>query len=114
MALQAPFEPQKVSDVDVAFPARALEIMPVVDDIPAQYWDSNPWSGLFWDWMTGRIDPAVEFHMNGVDGETAYRHLSVIMGSFAPKHEHKEAAFAFLCGLWFTQVVNGPNVYEEI
>jgi hypothetical protein len=37
-----------------------------------------------------------------VDGELAIRHLQVIQASFEPKHEHKEAAVAYLASLWFT------------
>lgn len=38
---------------------------------------------------------------DGIDGNAAFRHLSAIQGSFEPKHEHKEAAVAYLASLWF-------------
>lgn len=38
----------------------------------------------------------------GIDLQMAMRHLRAINGSFAPKHEHKQAATAFLANLWFT------------
>jgi hypothetical protein len=36
-----------------------------------------------------------------VDPKKAFQALQVITGSFSPKHEHKEAAFAYLANEWF-------------
>lgn len=41
---------------------------------------------------------------DGIDGDTAVRHLRAIQGSFAPKHEHKMEAVAYLASRWFTKV----------
>lgn len=113
--LIAPFDPVKLTDVDVVFPANALEYMPAMKDIPEKYKHRNAWSPLFMEWFTKGLDKDVEFEMvMDIDGETAYRHLSAILGSFAPKHEHKEAAFTFLCSLWFISVTNRNTTYEEI
>jgi len=113
--LTAPYDPVPVSDVDVAFPAMALDVMPLLKEIPKKYQVDNAWTSLFLEWFTNGLDPAIEFWMkDGIDGLTAYRHLSVIIGSYAPKHEYKEAAFTFLCSLWFTKVVNHGRTHKEI
>jgi hypothetical protein len=112
--LKAPYNPVPVSDVEVAFPAMALDIMPEWDAIPEEYQDYNTWSPFFMEWFTKGLPADVEFHMaGGIDGNTAFRHLSVILGSYAPRHQHKEAAFTFLCSLWFTKVVTSGHTYEE-
>ncbi len=41
----------------------------------------------------------------GIDETDAKRHLKAVLGSFAPKHEHKEAACAYLMSLWFEDVI---------
>lgn len=106
--------PVPVSDVDLAFPARGLDIMPPMREIPQKYERSHPYHELLHVWMFKGLDPKVEFHMReGVDGSEAFRHLSVIVGSFAPRHEHKMAAFAYLSSLWFTKVVNDGTTYQE-
>jgi len=113
--LEAPYNPVPVSDVDVAFPAGAMDIMPALDAIPDEYLNDNTWTKFFLDWFVKGLDADTAFHMvEGIDGNTAFRHLQVIMGSYAPRHEHKEAAFTFLCSLWFTKIVSHGNTYEEI
>jgi anti-sigma factor ChrR (cupin superfamily) len=37
---------------------------------------------------------------DGIDFNDAMRHLGAIQGSFEPKHEHKQAAVAFLASKW--------------
>jgi len=41
---------------------------------------------------------------DGIDQNKALRHIKAILGSFEPKHEHKEAAAAYLLSLWFKSV----------
>jgi hypothetical protein len=54
----------------------------------------------------------VEFHMNaGFDGEMAFRHLTVVLGSYEPKHQHKMGTVAYLGSLWFDHVVNDGVTY---
>jgi hypothetical protein len=40
----------------------------------------------------------------GIDPAKAMRHLRAILGSFEPKHEHKEAGVAYLMSQWFKEV----------
>jgi hypothetical protein len=37
----------------------------------------------------------------GVDGKKALRAIKAVLGSFEPKHEHKESACAFMLSEWF-------------
>jgi hypothetical protein len=47
----------------------------------------------------------------GIDPDAAWRHVSTIIGSWEPKHEHKEAAAAWLLARWFESAtwVNGKG-----
>ncbi len=95
-------KPAVVTDVEMAFPANALELMPPEEDIPDEYsdrdrWEARLWSALFFKGVTDLSFVPVE----GIDPELAWRHLRCILGSFAPRHQHKEAALAYLTALWF-------------
>ena len=94
--------PQPVTDIDLAFPARALELMPPADQIPAV---DRKWLDFQHDWfMNGLPDDCEIDLMPGIDGNEAMRHLRVIQGSYAPKHQHKQAAVAYLASLWFRDI----------
>ena len=97
--------PPKISDIDLVFPARALEWLPPWDAIPAEFKSrSNPWTQKVSEWFfrgadkewIARLAPKA-----GVDGNDAIRVVRACLGSYAPKHEHKEAGVAFLLALWF-------------
>ncbi len=95
-------EPVVVEDVLIAFPASVKHLMPEHDSIPEEFKNSygNKWVQLQRDWfyngLNGKFVPK-----EGIDLNLALRHLSCIQGSFEPKHEHKEAAVAYLMSLWF-------------
>lgn len=112
--LKAPYAPVVLQDVDVAFPARALEIMPSMSDIPERFRRDSPWHDLLHDVMFGDVKgEELGYDLKeGIDGETAVRHIFAIMGSYAPKHEHKLAAFAFLCDQWFEAVLGPQYIYS--
>lgn len=94
--------PHHVSDADVAFPARALELMPPHAEIPDV---DEKWQRFQSDWFYRGLPSDTEIDLQpGIDGDVAFRHLRVIQGSFAPKHEHKMAAVAYLASLWFRDV----------
>lgn len=94
-------QPQAVSDLDVAFPANIIgKLLPEMAEIPKEFHSSaHPWcsvvSGLFF--RGGTLPPTLE----GIDRKNAARHLKAVLGSFEPKHEHKEAGAAYLMSLWF-------------
>jgi hypothetical protein len=94
-------QPQQVKDVDIAFPASVVgTLLPPMDEIPKEFLShSHPWcqfvSKLF---FSGGHLPASR---KDIDRATAVRHLRCVMGSFEPKHEHKEAGAAYLMSLWY-------------
>ena len=103
-------KPKKVDDVSMAFPANALEYMPPMDKMPPPFrddHDSHPAMVLVRRLNFGPPIPAnVEFHaVEGISAEMAFRQIRMIGGSFAPKHEHKEAAMAYFISIWFTKVI---------
>ena len=94
--------PMLVSDVDLAFPARALELMPPRDQIPEL---DRKWLDFQHDWFMRGLPEDCEIDLrDGIDGDEAMRHLRVIQGSYAPKHQHKAEAVAYLASLWFRDV----------
>lgn len=97
----------KVDDVDVAFPANALTIMPAWEDIPDKFRKHRPNFGfgrLFFHLFFKGIKNVRVAARKGINEEEAWRALSVIAGSFASNHEHKEAAFVYLAHEWFDEV----------
>lgn len=109
--------PVDISDVTLAFPANALELMPAMEDIPEDFRSetttSAPWYRFQSVWFSlgmhekFSFQPA-EIDEQKVDARMAYRHLAAIQGSYAPKHEHKMAAVAWLASLWMESVIYGP------
>lgn len=99
-------KPTPVTDLDLAFPANALELMPPMEECEAALEDmpdhGGKWLGLQTHWFRQGLPETVEFLLKpGVDGEEAIRHLRVVQESYAAKHQHKQAAFAYLASLWF-------------
>ena len=101
------FKPLEVSDIDVVFPANVMNLMPAYKDIPEEFRNfnsKNKWNKLFNDWFYRGIINLQLDPKDGIDTNKALRHIKAIMGSFQPKHEHKEAAVAYLFSLWFKDV----------
>lgn len=102
--MPSPFMPREDLDtIDLAFGAadKIAELLPPVEDIPDEIENEELWEKLFGDLFyigvkTLKIEPK-----EGVNIESAMRHLTCIMGSFAPKHEYKMAAWMFLASTWF-------------
>jgi len=104
--------PTEINDAEMVFAAGALKFMPSLDECEAglrllDRKTARMWRDFQATWFFEGLSPDVEFTVvEGVDGATAIRHLKTINGSFAPKHEHKEAAVAYLASRWFTSVKN--------
>lgn len=97
--------PMDVDDLTLAFPASVRKMMPPYEEIPREFrHSSNKWNKLFSDWFFAGIKDLELVPKDGVDLNKALRHIKAIMGSFEPKHEHKEAAVAFLFNEWFSDV----------
>lgn len=100
-------QPQEVTDLQIAFPADVMHLMPdeefCEEALKALPDGGKQWLALQRRWFHKGLPPTVTFYMaEGVDGNAAFRHLKVIQGSFQPNHEHKEAGVAYLASRWFT------------
>lgn len=94
--------PQAVSPVEMVFPARVAHLMPEYDDIPEEFRRGrSPWNDLQATWFFEGIADAEFYPAEGIDTQAAFTHAKAIQGSFEPKHEHKEAAVAYLLSRWF-------------
>lgn len=94
-------QPKDADDVLVAFPASVKGYLPPKEEIPEEFWRyrGTAWNRLFNEWFYRGLDKPPLFKA-GIDRQKALRHLRVCMGSFEPKHEHKEAGVAYLLSLW--------------
>lgn len=99
------YEIHELSAAEVAFPATVVHLMPKYEDIPKEFKSSsNRWNKLFNKWFFSGLRGATFIPKEGVDKMKALRHISAVMGSFEPSHEHKEAGVAFLLNEWFEDV----------
>ena len=97
-------KPTEFNNLDLAFPAMALDHMPLMEDIPEEFDKSERWGRFVSDWFFFGIAEKTMQPKDGIEEDVALRHIGMILGSFAPKHEHKEAAAAYLLSLWFEGV----------
>lgn len=109
--LGSPFDPQEVDDVTLAFPAQIGWLLPDPADIPDEFWaGGTPWNDFASHWFFQGLPEDTKAYMKpGRDGATCFRHLQAIKGSFQPKHQHKEAALAFLASQWM-YAVEAPSL----
>lgn len=98
---------EEISDIDLAFPARALEFMPPWEEIPEQFKNDRDDSiasyidfAERWSYGLLKEDESLVAR-EGINAEEAGRQLTLIVDSYAPKHEHKIAAMAMLMSQWF-------------
>lgn len=107
--LAAPYSPVEVSKVQQVFPAGVGPLMPAWDDIPDEFkhhrFMGDHWTAIVGQWFFRGLSEKTQFVPKpGIDAKVALAHLRTIMGSYEPKHEHKEAAVAYLMSLWFKKV----------
>lgn len=100
--------PVTTSDIEMAFPASVLEIMPDYQDVPEEFRkDRALQNEIVNAWFFKGLNPQTEFTAaDGIDRKAALRHIKRILGSWEPKHEHKTAAVAYLLSLWFKEIRN--------
>ena len=104
--------PSKVSRAESVFGGggRLHELMPTQEEIPAvfkKHWGTGTkWNEIQARWFFEGLPENTRFIMkDGIDKYEAIDHLKAIQSSFEPKHEHKEAAVAWLMSLWFEDIV---------
>ncbi len=98
--------------IEIAFPAGALRWMPKYEDIPDEYKDHVGFGDSEYEcvtianyWFANGLNEDVEFYpREGVDARKAFDALRATLGSYAPKHEHKIAAVAYMMSCWFKEV----------
>lgn len=99
--------PKDIDRVGMAFPTSVDGMMPAYKDIPEEFKNWNrptKWNKLVSAIFFGGLKKLELRPKPGVDQEKAFRHIRYIMGSWEPKHEHKEAGCAFLFSEWFEDV----------
>jgi hypothetical protein len=106
-------QPVKIDDLLLAFPATLGELIPPLEVIPDDYPHRQEWLQFQRKWFCGSLPTDCEMQpAAGVDPQVAGRHLAAIQRSFEPKHEHKEAAVAWLASRWFTRVSTPDGSYN--
>lgn len=97
-----------ISGVDAAFPASALDWMPKREDIPEEFRfmrRDNEWTRIASAWFYKGLPAGTQFvPKDGVNTKDALRVIAATLGSYAPKHEHKMEAVAFMLASWFSKV----------
>lgn len=85
--------------------------LPSMDQIPKEFQNhNNKWVHLVSTWFFMGLPKGTEFiPKEGVDTNAALRAIKVVIASFAPSHEHKEAGAAYLLSEWFQDVVIPPK-----
>ncbi len=83
-----------------------MELLPPMKDIPKKFHNmSNKWVRIVSRWFFSGLPKGTEFIPKpGVDKEKALRMLKTCLGSFEPKHEHKEAGVAYMLSEFFEDV----------
>jgi hypothetical protein len=103
-------KPTTINDITLAFPANILELMPSREECKAglaalSETKRNKWLDFQRRWFHEGLPADIKFFMkDGIDGESMIRHLQAIQGSFAPKHEHKVEAVAYLASQWIERI----------
>lgn len=99
--------PVDVSGADMAFGPRSMaRMMPSYAelcalDVPSE-WQSFV-GGWFFRGLKAEVVDALKAR-DGIDKSAALRHVRSVLGSWEPKHEHKELGCAYLMHLWFEAV----------
>lgn len=96
--------PVETNDLDMVFgPMSFKGFLPPYEEIPLEFRRGHTdWNRLFSDWFFFGLASLDMEPKEGIDVKKAMRHIKTIMGSFEPKHEHKEAGVAYLLSEWFT------------
>ncbi len=111
----------ELTDVDEAF--GNIDHMPAYDTLPVEFkrHNGNAYCKAvsYWFFAGAKregdrliVDGVVFAPKEGVDSTKALSAIRVVLGSFAPKHEHKEAACAFMLSEWFDVVALIEEVWR--
>lgn len=98
-------QPTEIGSTPLA-DAELAKLVPAYEDIPAAFKvenrnGANPYVAFHRRWFFHGLPENTRLvGKDGVDPEAALRHLAAINRSRAIKHQHKEAAIAYLASLW--------------
>lgn len=99
-------QPQVVSDLNLTFGTGIAKLLPPYSIIPAEFKQgAGRWVRFQRAWFFEGFPKSGLVRRADVDADVAFRHLANIQRSFEPKHEHKEAAVAWLASRWFESIV---------
>lgn len=102
-----------ISGIDRAFPTSVKDMLPPWSDIPDEFKDHNcgtKWNKIMSQWFFNGLPKGTQFKWkDGINGNDALVHLRYCLGSWEPKHEHKEAGVAYLMSQWLEDVVIPDN-----
>jgi hypothetical protein len=95
--------PRKLDKLTVAFGSGAMSLLPPEDSIPDEFkhFNGTPWNRMVSRWFYSGLKGLKVTPREGIDVDDALDCLRCVIGSFEPKHGHKEAGAAYLCSLWF-------------
>lgn len=98
--------PAEIDSLTSAFPASIMHLMPAYKDLPEEFKGrDHPMVKIISTWFYQGLPAGMIVKPKpGIDRQKALIHISTIMGSFEPKHQHKEAGCAFLLAQWFETV----------
>jgi len=98
--------PKEISKVEMVFGGDMEKLLPKWEDIPNEFKEGQTkWNKIQSIWFFEGLSGDTDFiEKEGIDGQTALKHLMAIQSSWEPKHEHKSAAVAFLLSEWFEDV----------
>lgn len=96
--------PQEVTALDLSFGGDMKKLLPPMSKIPDEFKNRDTkWNDLVSDWFFRGLESFDCVPKKGIDKKIALNHISAIMRSWDPKHEHKEAGCAYLFSLWFEE-----------
>lgn len=104
---------ENISQALMVFPGSVEDMLPPADSIPDEfhYHSNGAWNNFINTWIfnTSKLKDATFIPTGVASAEQAYKHISCILRSFQPKYEYKEAACAYLCSIWFKDVIGAQN-----
>ena len=96
-------KPSPVTRVDTTFGGNLKSLMPLYSEVPDEFKrSSHPWCQWQQKWFYSGLDKDnLPKPKAGINQGEAMAHLAAIQRSWDCKHEHKEAAVAYLASKWF-------------
>jgi hypothetical protein len=93
--------------IDVKVEQRMSVLMPKYSEVPEEFRDfrgKNRWVKVVNEWFFNGLKNPRWKPKKGIDKDMALDHVSYILSSWEPKHEHKVAACAYLLSEFFDDV----------